>query len=28
MGLGMFFGFFAYHRPGQAWADTAILNLA
>jgi TRAP-type mannitol/chloroaromatic compound transport system permease large subunit len=20
MGLGMFFGFFAYHRGGEAWA--------
>ena len=27
MGLGMFFGFFAYHRPGQAWADNHIFDL-
>jgi TRAP-type mannitol/chloroaromatic compound transport system permease large subunit len=27
MGLGMFFGFFACHRPGQAWADNHIFDL-
>jgi TRAP-type mannitol/chloroaromatic compound transport system permease large subunit len=27
MGLGMFFGFFAYHTPGQAWADNHIFDL-
>src|ERR1700730_10963063 len=27
MGLGMFFGFFAYHRPDQAWADNHIFDL-
>lgn len=27
MGLGMFFGFFAYHRAGEAWADNHILDL-
>src|SRR5260370_31376828 len=27
MGLGMFFGFFAYHRHGQAWADNHIFDL-
>ncbi len=27
MGLGMFFGFFAYHRPGQAWTDNHIFDL-
>jgi TRAP-type mannitol/chloroaromatic compound transport system permease large subunit len=27
MGLGMFFGFFAYHRTGQAWADNHIFDL-
>jgi TRAP-type mannitol/chloroaromatic compound transport system permease large subunit len=27
MGLGMFFGFFAYHRGGEAWADNHILEL-
>jgi TRAP-type mannitol/chloroaromatic compound transport system permease large subunit len=27
MGLGMFFGFFAYHRPDQAWADNRIFDL-
>ena len=27
MGLGMFFGFFAYHRPGQEWADNRIFDL-
>ncbi len=27
MGLGMFFGFFAYHRPGQAWTDNQIFDL-
>jgi TRAP-type mannitol/chloroaromatic compound transport system permease large subunit len=27
MGLGMFFGFFAYHRGGEAWADNHIFDL-
>jgi TRAP-type mannitol/chloroaromatic compound transport system permease large subunit len=27
MGLGMFFGFFAYHRAGEAWADNHIFDL-
>jgi TRAP-type mannitol/chloroaromatic compound transport system permease large subunit len=27
MGLGMFFGFFAYHRTGQAWTDNHIFDL-
>jgi len=27
MGLGMFFGLFAYHRPGQEWADNHIFDL-
>ena len=27
MGLGMFFGFFAYHRAGEAWTDNHILDL-
>jgi TRAP-type mannitol/chloroaromatic compound transport system permease large subunit len=27
MGLGMFFGFFAYQRTGQAWADNHIFDL-
>jgi TRAP-type mannitol/chloroaromatic compound transport system permease large subunit len=27
MGLGMFFGFFAYHRPGQAWTNNHIFDL-
>jgi len=27
MGLGMFFGFFAYHRSGEAWADNHIFEL-
>jgi TRAP-type mannitol/chloroaromatic compound transport system permease large subunit len=27
MGLGMFFGFFAYHRAGEAWGDNHILDL-
>ncbi len=27
MGLGMFFGFFAYHRTGQAWSDNHIFDL-
>jgi TRAP-type mannitol/chloroaromatic compound transport system permease large subunit len=27
MGLGMFFGFFAYHRPGYAWTDNHIFDL-
>ncbi len=27
MGLGMFFGFFAYHRSGEAWADNHIFDL-
>jgi TRAP-type mannitol/chloroaromatic compound transport system permease large subunit len=27
MGLGMFFGFFAYHRGGEAWADNHIFEL-
>ena len=27
MGLGMFFGFFAYHRAGEAWSDNHILDL-
>jgi TRAP-type mannitol/chloroaromatic compound transport system permease large subunit len=27
MGLGMFFGFAAYHRTGQAWADNHIFDL-
>jgi TRAP-type mannitol/chloroaromatic compound transport system permease large subunit len=27
MGLGMFFGFFAYHRPGQAWTENHIFDL-
>ena len=27
MGLGMFFGFFAYHRAGEAWGDNHIFDL-
>jgi TRAP-type mannitol/chloroaromatic compound transport system permease large subunit len=27
MGLGMFFGFFAYHHSGQAWTDNHIFDL-
>src|SRR5246127_2642092 len=27
MGLGMFFGFFAYHQPGQAWSDNRVFDL-
>jgi TRAP-type mannitol/chloroaromatic compound transport system permease large subunit len=27
MGLGMFFGFFAYHRAGESWADNHIFDL-
>ncbi|MEH2511383.1 TRAP-type mannitol/chloroaromatic compound transport system permease large subunit [Nitrobacteraceae bacterium AZCC 1564] len=27
MGLGMFFGFFAYHRSGEAWGDNHIFDL-
>jgi TRAP-type mannitol/chloroaromatic compound transport system permease large subunit len=27
MGLGMFFGFFAYHRPGELWGDNHIFDL-
>ncbi|WP_398475311.1 TRAP transporter large permease subunit [Tardiphaga sp.] len=27
MGLGMFFGFFAYYRAGEAWADNHIFDL-
>ena len=27
MGLGMFFGLFAYHRAGEAWADNHIFDL-
>jgi TRAP-type mannitol/chloroaromatic compound transport system permease large subunit len=27
MGLGMFFGFFAYHRTGELWADNHIFDL-
>jgi TRAP-type mannitol/chloroaromatic compound transport system permease large subunit len=27
MGLGMFFGFFAYQRGGEAWADNHIFDL-
>jgi TRAP-type mannitol/chloroaromatic compound transport system permease large subunit len=27
MGLGMFFGLFAYHRTGQSWADNHIFDL-
>jgi TRAP-type mannitol/chloroaromatic compound transport system permease large subunit len=27
MGLGMFFGFFAYHRDGEAWRDNHIFDL-
>jgi TRAP-type mannitol/chloroaromatic compound transport system permease large subunit len=27
MGLGMFFGFIAYHKPSQAWADNHIFDL-
>ncbi|RTL53708.1 MAG: TRAP transporter large permease subunit [Bradyrhizobiaceae bacterium] len=27
MGLGMFFGFFAYHRGGEGWADNHIFDL-
>jgi TRAP-type mannitol/chloroaromatic compound transport system permease large subunit len=27
MGLGMFFGFFAYYRPGEAWSDNHIFDL-
>jgi TRAP-type mannitol/chloroaromatic compound transport system permease large subunit len=27
MGLGMFFGFFAYYRGGEAWADNHIFEL-
>ena len=27
MGLGMFFGFFAYYRADQPWADNHIFDL-
>lgn len=27
MGLGMFFGYFAYHRPGESWTDNQIFDL-
>ncbi len=27
MGLGMFFGFFAYYQPGQPWTDNLIFDL-
>ncbi len=27
MGLGMFFGFFAYYHPGEAWSDNHIFDL-
>jgi TRAP-type mannitol/chloroaromatic compound transport system permease large subunit len=27
MGLGMFFGFFAYYRAGEAWSDNHIFDL-
>ncbi|HEY3048849.1 MAG TPA: TRAP transporter large permease subunit [Polaromonas sp.] len=27
MGLGMFFGFIAFHSPGQAWSDSKIFDL-
>ncbi len=27
MGLGMFFGMFAYHRAGESWADNHIFDL-
>ncbi len=27
MGLGMFFGFFAYHRAGRSWGDNHIFDL-
>ena len=27
MGLGMFFGFFAYHRGGETWSDNHIFDL-
>ncbi len=27
MGLGMFFGFFAYHRAGESWGDNHIFDL-
>ena len=27
MGLGMFFGLFAYHRAGESWADNHIFDL-
>jgi TRAP-type mannitol/chloroaromatic compound transport system permease large subunit len=27
MGLGMFFGFFAYHKTGEAWGDNHIFDL-
>ncbi|MES2601855.1 MAG: TRAP transporter large permease subunit [Pseudomonadota bacterium] len=27
MGLGMFFGMFAYHRSGESWADNHIFDL-
>ena len=27
MGLGMFFGLFAYHRTGESWADNHIFDL-
>ncbi len=27
MGLGMFFGLFAYHRSGESWADNQIFDL-
>ncbi|HZQ61221.1 MAG TPA: TRAP transporter large permease subunit, partial [Casimicrobiaceae bacterium] len=27
MGLGMFFGFFAFYQPGQAWSDNRIFDL-
>jgi TRAP-type mannitol/chloroaromatic compound transport system permease large subunit len=27
MGLGMFFGFIAFHHPGQAWSDNRVFDL-
>src|SRR3989449_310673 len=27
MGLGMFFGFIAFHSPGQAWSDSRVFDL-
>src|SRR4051812_19294221 len=27
MGLGMFFGFIAFHQPGQSWSDNRVFDL-